>query len=176
MSDQRKTPTELDPAAARGEGASLAAASARALERRRLLLALVAMTGSVVVGGCRRTSAEGVRSFTTHVIKPCLDHGMGILAMKTLAFGRLLGKNLGWQRQDVKLTPIVPELVSLEQALNYVWSLPVSVLISGMENAKQVKQNAAIARNAGTLDDGTRLKLVAAVEGFSGRDVEFYKD
>jgi aryl-alcohol dehydrogenase-like predicted oxidoreductase len=115
-------------------------------------------------------------SFTTHVVKPCLDHGMGILAMKTLAFGRLLGKNLGWQRQDVKLTPIVPELVSLEQALNYVWSLPVSVLISGMENAKQVKQNAAIARNAGTLDDGTRLKLVAAVEGFSGRDVEFYKD
>jgi aryl-alcohol dehydrogenase-like predicted oxidoreductase len=393
MSDQRKTPAEIGPATARGEGASLAAACARAIERRRLLLALVAMTGSVVVGGCRRTSAEGVRkvtaeappetgdglpgskgetltvaqrpaddklgprlplrrlgstgvevtllgaggvhigdakeedaqevietaiaegvrffdtanmysegrseqrlgrylvpkyrdhvflmskslatngkdaiedletslrrcgcdyfdlwqihalrdptdadnrvaagildaceravkegkvkhvgftghanfrghlrmlehvkkrglpvataqmpinlvdphyaSFTTHVVKPCLDHGMGILAMKTLAFGRLLGKNLGWQRQDVKLTPIVPELVSLEQALNYVWSLPVSVLISGMENAKQVKQNAAIARNAGTLDDGTRLKLVAAVEGFSGRDVEFYKD
>jgi hypothetical protein len=76
----------------------------------------------------------------------------------------------------VELTPIVRAFVCLEQALNYVGSLPVSVLISGMENAKQVKQNAAIARNAGTLDDGTRLKLVAAVEGFSGRDVEFYKD
>ena len=115
-------------------------------------------------------------SFTTNVIKPCIEHGMGILAMKTLAFGRLLGKNLGWQRQDVKLKPIVPEVVSLEQALGYVWSLPVSVLISGMENAKQVQQNAAIARKAGTLDDGARLKLIAAVEGFGGRDVEFYKD
>jgi predicted aldo/keto reductase-like oxidoreductase len=115
-------------------------------------------------------------SFTTHVIKPCLDHGMGILAMKTLAFGRLLGKNLGWQRQDVKLTPIVPERVSLEQALTYVWSLPVSVLVSGMENAEQVRQNAAIARSAGTLDGGTRSKLVAALEELSGRDVEFYKD
>ena len=115
-------------------------------------------------------------SFTTNVIKPCIEHGMGILAMKTLAFGRLLGKNLGWQRQDVKLTPIVPEIVSLEQALSYVWSLPVSVLISGMENAKQVQQNAAIARKAGTLDDGARLKLIAAVEKFGGRDVEFYKD
>ena len=64
----------------------------------------------------------------------------------------------------------------MEQALSYVWSLPVSVLISGMENAEQVNQNAAIARNAGTLDDGTRSKLVAAVEEFSGRDVEFYKN
>jgi aryl-alcohol dehydrogenase-like predicted oxidoreductase len=115
-------------------------------------------------------------SFTTNVIKPCIEHGMGILAMKTLAFGRLLGKNLGWQRNDVQLTPIVPELVSLEQALGYVWSLPVSVLISGMENAKQVRENAAIARKAGTLDDGARLKLIAAVERFGGRDVEFYKD
>jgi uncharacterized protein len=115
-------------------------------------------------------------SFTTNVIKPCVEHGLGILAMKTLAFGRLLGKNLGWQRQDVKLTPIVPELVPLEQALSYVWSLPVSVLISGMENAKQVKQNAAIARTAGTLDDDARLKLIAAFESFGGRDIEFYKD
>ena len=115
-------------------------------------------------------------SFTTNVIKPCIEHGMGILAMKTLAFGRLMGKNLGWARKDVKLTPIVPELVTLEQALGYVWSLPVSVLISGMENAKQVQQNAAIARKAGTLDDSERLKLIATVEKFGGRDVEFYKE
>jgi uncharacterized protein len=115
-------------------------------------------------------------SFTTNVMKPCIERGMGILAMKTLAYGRLLGKNLGWARKDAKLTPVVPELVSLEQALGYVWSLPVSVLISGMENAKQVRQNAAIARKAGTLDDGARMKLVAAVARFSGRDVEFYKD
>jgi predicted aldo/keto reductase-like oxidoreductase len=115
-------------------------------------------------------------SFTTNVVKPCLDHGLGILAMKTLAFGRLLGKNLGWQRQDVSLTAVVPEIVSLEQALSYVWSLPVSVLVSGMESAKQVQTNAAIARKAGTLDEGARLGLIAAVERFGGRDVEFYKD
>lgn len=115
-------------------------------------------------------------SFTTNAVKPCLDHGMGILAMKTLAFGRLLGKNLGWVHTDDKLTPVVPDVVSLDQALGYVWSLPVSVVISGMENAKQVRQNAAIARNAGTLDEETRLKLVATVEEFAGRDVEFYKD
>ncbi len=115
-------------------------------------------------------------SFTTNVIKPCIEDGLGVLAMKTLAFGRLLGKNLGWARMGAKLTPIVPELVSLEQALSYVWSLPVSVLISGMENATQVEQNAAIARKAGTLDDAARLKLIASVEKFGGRDVEFYKD
>jgi len=115
-------------------------------------------------------------SFTTNVVKPCIDHGLGILAMKTLAFGRLLGKDLGWARTGVKLTPIVPELVSLEQALGYVWSLPVSVLISGMEDATQVRQNAAIARKAVTLDDGTRQKLIASVEKFGGGDIEFYKD
>ena len=78
--------------------------------------------------------------------------------------------------EDVQLTPVVPELVTLEQALGYVWSLPVSVLISGMENAKQVQQNAAVARKANTLDDSERLKLIATVEKFSGRDVEFYKE
>lgn len=85
-------------------------------------------------------------------------------------------KRARWQRQNVKLTPVVPRIVSLAEALEYVWSLPVSVLISGMENASQVQENAAIARKAATLDDQTRSKLVAAVETFSGRDVEFYKD
>ena len=76
------------------------------------------------------------------------------------------------QYLSTKGFPVLP----LEQALSYIWSLPVSVLISGMENAEQVRQNAAIARQASTLDDSQRQQLVASVEKFSGRDVEFYKD
>ncbi len=114
-------------------------------------------------------------SFILNVVPECLKQNVGVLAMKTLAYGRILGKTLGWARMDAAANKIVPETLPLEDALGFVWSLPTSVLISGMESPEEVKQNAAIARRASAWTDADRQRRVDAVKGFSGPAVEFYK-
>ena len=40
-------------------------------------------------------------SFVTHVVPKCVKAGIGVLAMKTLAYGRFFGGNKGWRRTNV---------------------------------------------------------------------------
>lgn len=86
------------------------------------------------------------KSFVTHVVPKCVEAGIGVLAMKTLAYGRFFGGNKGWQRTEVSVKPMVPAILSVEDVLGFVWPLPITTLISGMESVQQVSQNATIAR------------------------------
>jgi aryl-alcohol dehydrogenase-like predicted oxidoreductase len=114
-------------------------------------------------------------SFVLNVVPRCVQAGIGVLAMKTLAYGRILGQKVGWARNDATLHNIVPEALSLEQALGFVWSLPTSVLISGMTSREQVESNTAMARRTAALSEVERSRLVEAVRPFAGPGVEFYK-
>lgn len=115
------------------------------------------------------------KSFVTHVVPRCVEAGIGVLAMKTLAYGRFFGGNIGWQRTDVSVKPAIPAVLSLEDIFGFVWSLPVSTLISGMENVQQVSQNAALARQTWNWNQDERQKRINAVAPFAGPDLEFYK-
>ena len=114
-------------------------------------------------------------SFIAHVVPKCLEAGIGVLAMKTLADGRFFGGNRGWRRTNVSVKPIVPAILSVEDVLGFVWSLPVTTLISGMESAQQVSQNAAIARKTWNWNQTERRKRIDAVAPIAGPDLEFYK-
>ncbi|MDX2054427.1 MAG: aldo/keto reductase [Polyangiaceae bacterium] len=114
-------------------------------------------------------------SFALNVVPRCVENNVGVLAMKTLAYGRILGKAVGWARKDVAFNKIVPEALPLEDALGFVWSLPTSVVISGMQSPEEVAQNARIARSANAWTPEERQQRVDAVKGFSGPSVEFYK-
>ncbi|MDJ0913809.1 MAG: aldo/keto reductase, partial [Desulfobacterales bacterium] len=63
-------------------------------------------------------------SFVTHVVPRCVKAGIGVLAMKTLAYGRFFGGNKGWQRTEVSVKPIIPAILSVEDVFGFVWSLP----------------------------------------------------
>ena len=116
------------------------------------------------------------KSFITNVVPKCVDAGIGVLAMKTLSDGRFFGGNRGWGRKNVSVKPIVPNILSVEDVLGFVWSLPVTTLISGMENAKQVSQNAALARKTWDWNQAERQKRIDAVAKIAGPDLEFYKN
>jgi aryl-alcohol dehydrogenase-like predicted oxidoreductase len=116
------------------------------------------------------------KSFVTHVVPKCVEAGIGVLAMKTLAYGRFFGGNKGWQRTQVSVKPIIPAVLSVEDVLGFVWSLPITTLISGMENVQQVSQNTAIARKTWNWNQAERLKRIDAVASFAGPNLEFYKD
>jgi aryl-alcohol dehydrogenase-like predicted oxidoreductase len=114
-------------------------------------------------------------SFVTHVVPKCVEAGIGVLAMKTLAYGRFFGGSKGWQRTGVSVKPAIPAVLSVEDVFGFVWSLPVTTLISGMESVEQVSRNAALARKTWNWNEAERQKRIDAMVSFAGPDLEFYK-
>ncbi len=115
-------------------------------------------------------------SFVRQVVPVAIERGYGVLAMKTLAYGRLLGRRLGWGRmRRVPPPTLVPGRLSLAEALGFVWSLPVSVLISGMSSADEMRQNCDVAARFTQLDEAARKKIIDTAAAFAGDAVEFYK-
>ena len=117
----------------------------------------------------------GYESFIEHVLPACLQRGCGVLAMKTLAHGQMAGVRSTWGNPDRVPQNLVPQRVSLDEALGFVWSLPVASLISGMNEVAMVRENAALARAFAPLDDERRLALVEACADAAGPLTEFYK-
>jgi aryl-alcohol dehydrogenase-like predicted oxidoreductase len=115
-------------------------------------------------------------SFVTHVVPKCVEAGIGVLAMKTLAYGRFFGGNKGWRRTEVSVKPAIPAILSVEDVFGFVWSLPITSLVSGMESVQQVSHNAAIARKTWNWNQAERQKRIDAMAPFAGPDLEFYKN
>ena len=76
-----------------------------------------------------------------------------------------------WQTEK----PLVPDLLSVKDALYFVWSLPVSVLITGAENKTLLQEKVELARHFSHMNDRDRSSLVDAVLARAGNDVEYYK-
>jgi hypothetical protein len=57
---------------------------------------------------------------------------MGVLAMKTLADRGFFGTDR-WDARPTGVSPLVPNRISVKEAIHFVWSLPVSTLITGAE-------------------------------------------
>jgi aryl-alcohol dehydrogenase-like predicted oxidoreductase len=116
-------------------------------------------------------------SFCRKVLPAAVERGLGVLAMKTLADGRffrrkeMMGK-VRWQSDH----PVVPDVLSVSDALRFAWSLPVSTLITGAENKTLLEEKIALAAEFETLNSAEREQLLERVLQVSGREkVEYYK-
>jgi aryl-alcohol dehydrogenase-like predicted oxidoreductase len=117
-------------------------------------------------------------SFIKTVLPTLQNKNMALLAMKTLADGRFFPvkqklDEVQWQTDN----PVIPNRLSIPEALNFVWSLPVSVLITGAENAQLVREKIALAGHFAEMDQQARQALIdkvvdLAVEG----KVEYFKN
>jgi len=117
-------------------------------------------------------------SFITNVLPKLVEQKYGVLAMKTLAYGQLLGKPTGWKkdrRGDLKAVVGPNEAVSLPDALGFVWSMPVASLVSGVTDIPILEENCEICRNYPKLDEQQRLAIVEKVADAGGPMMEFYK-
>lgn len=116
-------------------------------------------------------------SFVKSVLPRVTEKGLGVLAMKTLADGRFfatktMNGKVRWETDD----SVVPGRVSMEDALNFAWSLPVSVLITGAENATLVREKIERARAFAALSAEQRSALVDRVADLAAEGkVEYYK-
>ena len=112
-------------------------------------------------------------SFIEKVVPTLVERNIGVIGMKALANGGFFG---GTQHGRHGTNPkVVPNRVSVSEAVRFVWSLPVSTLITGPDNAKQMQEKIDIARAFTGMEDDERQKLIEKVEDMAGTTVEFYK-
>jgi aryl-alcohol dehydrogenase-like predicted oxidoreductase len=116
-------------------------------------------------------------SFIRSVMPEVQKRKIALLAMKTLADGRFFPvkqklENIEWQTDD----PVIPDRISIQDALHFVWSLPVSVLITGAENAELVQEKITLARRFIEMDAKARETLIDKVADLAiAGKVEYFK-
>ncbi|MEZ5103426.1 MAG: aldo/keto reductase [Draconibacterium sp.] len=114
-------------------------------------------------------------SFIENVMPLALKRNMGILSIKSLADGRFFAskEQAHWTSDD----PIIPNYLSIKEAMYFVWSLPVTVLISGNENATFMREKITLAKSFSKLTEAERLALVDKVKhiALTGK-IEYFKN
>lgn len=119
----------------------------------RYAFASVLMPLSVVDG------ANHQKSFERETLPEATKRGLGVIAMKTLGAGRLLKE----------------KAVTVEQCLRYVWTLPVSTAIVGIDQLAHAEANIALARNARPLSAADMEQLRRRAAGLDQALMEPWK-
>ncbi|MCY4171952.1 MAG: aldo/keto reductase [Bacteroidetes bacterium] len=113
------------------------------------------------------------KSFVLNVLPTAVERNMGIIAMKTLANGGFFGGSTHGQHGDKPR--VIPNRISIEDAIYFAWSLPISVIVSGTDDIHQLNEKISLAHKFSNLSEEKRIELIERVADMAGRDLEFYK-
>lgn len=118
-------------------------------------------------------------SFEQHVLPVLLKREYGIIAMKTMAGGSMMGGRIDTTPADIE-TKDIPDVVGLSDLTlanlhQYVYSLPVSSLCSGCRFTYELDENVSVLKNLKALSEADKQKLVALAKPYAGLIVENYK-
>lgn len=112
-------------------------------------------------------------SFIDGVIPTLVERNIGVIGMKSLANGGFFG---GSRHGKHGPNPrVVPNRVTIQEAIRFVWSFPVSTLVTGPDNAEQLQEKIDIAKRFSGMKQDERDQLIEKVADMAGRTVEFYK-
>ncbi|MBD3349037.1 MAG: aldo/keto reductase [Candidatus Eisenbacteria bacterium] len=87
------------------------------------------------------------RSFQDDLVGELVGRGIAVLAMKTMAAGGVLETGA----------------ISVEEGLNYVWSLPVTTIVSGMHSPEILQENVRAARSYTAMNRDEREEIAERV-------------
>lgn len=99
------------------------------------------------------------KSFRKTVVDEAVKRNVGIIAMKTLSFGNIVSKGVA----------------KPAEALPWVWSQPVSVLVSGCDRIEVVNYNVYLAKTFRPMSESEQAALLARTRPHHGTAVENYK-
>jgi len=116
-------------------------------------------------------------SFIKQVVPELQTRNIALLAMKTLADGRFFPKKetldgVIWESDN----PVIPGRLTIAEALNFVWSLPVSVLITGAEKAVMMQEKIEMAKSFTEMSEENRNELIDKVADLADGKVEYFKN
>jgi uncharacterized protein len=118
-------------------------------------------------------------SFQHEVLPVLLEKKYGIIAMKTMAGGSMMGKRIDTTPRSIA-TEDIPDMVAKTNLTHanlhqYVYSLPVSSLCSGCNFIHELEANVNVLKDMKKLSDADMKKLVEYAAPYAGLIVENYK-
>lgn len=118
-------------------------------------------------------------SFQKRVLPVLLEKEYGVIAMKTMAGGSMMGGRIDTTPRNIE-TKDIPDVVSLTNLTHanlhqYVYGLPVSSLCSGCLRVSELEHNVEVLRNMKKMSETDMKKLAAYAEPYAGLIVENYK-
>lgn len=115
------------------------------------------------------------KSFINNVLPTLVERDMGVLAMKTLSNGGFFGGKTHFVSGDNPR--VVPNVATVQEAIHFVWSLPVSTLITGADDVAMLQEKIDLAKSFKKMNEKSRMELVERVgnANLEGNKVEFYK-
>ena len=118
-------------------------------------------------------------SFQFGALPALLEKEYGVIAMKTMAGGSMMGKRIDTTPQDIA-TEDIPNVVtnapiSYAELHQYVYALPISSLCSGCDTLPRLEDNIKVLQNLKDMSQADMQQLEARVKPFSGYLVENYK-
>jgi len=118
-------------------------------------------------------------SFQHKLLPVLLEKKYGIIAMKTMAGGSMMGGRIDTTPQDIK-TKDIPDVVSETKLTHanlhqYVYSLPVSALCSGCRFTYELEANVKVLKELSKLSESDMKVLEKYAEPYAGMIVENYK-
>jgi len=118
-------------------------------------------------------------SFQHKVLPVLLEREYGVIAMKTMAGGSMMGKRIDTTPKEIA-TEDIPDVVretgiSFAELHQYVYALPVSSLVSGCLTQEEMVENVGVLQQLKNLSEDDMDRLVNMVKPFAGLYVENYK-
>lgn len=118
-------------------------------------------------------------SFQHHVLPALLEREYGIIAMKTMAGGSMMGARIDTTPSHIK-TQEIPDMIgdtklTFANLHQYVYTLPVSSLCSGCRTIDELEQNIQVLKNLKTLSESDMKILEEYAAPYAGLIVENYK-
>lgn len=100
------------------------------------------------------------RSFRKLVVDEAKKRNVGVLAMKTLCYGNVVSHSIA----------------KPDEALRWVWSQPIDVLISGCDRLEVLNYNVYLAKTFQPMPESEQAALLARTAPYRGPQIEVYKD
>ena len=118
-------------------------------------------------------------SFQKQVVPVLLEKEYGIIAMKTMSGGSMMGKRIDTTPEWIK-NDMIPDMVreagiTPAELHQYVYTLPVSTLVSGCTTLEELEHNIGVLQKFRTLSESDMQRLEELVFPYAGLIVENYK-
>ena len=118
-------------------------------------------------------------SFEKNVLPVLLEKEYGVIAMKTMAGGSMMGGRIDTTPR-ILATKDIPDVIAKTDLTTanlhqYVYSLPVSAVCSGCLEPHQIEKNVAVLKNLKNLSETDKNKLIQMARPYAGLKVENYK-
>ena len=116
-------------------------------------------------------------SFTFNTLPKAAEKNIGVFAMKPIAGGGMTGMDITWGNGRGNKRPmIIPDIISMEEAQHFVYSMPLAAVSFGCTSVEHVEQDIAYAKSFKKMSESKQKELIEKVAYIAQNNIlEHYK-